>query len=48
MGSSKLDLICSVDIGGTFTDSVLVTSDGTVVEGKALTTYHDKFNSGFF
>ncbi|MGG1596780.1 hydantoinase/oxoprolinase family protein [Paenibacillus naphthalenovorans] len=48
MESSKLDLICSVDIGGTFTDSVLVASDGTVVEGKALTTYHDKFNSGFF
>jgi N-methylhydantoinase A len=48
MVSSKLDLICSVDIGGTFTDSVLVTSDGRVVEGKALTSYHDKFKSGFF
>ncbi|PLR78613.1 hypothetical protein CU633_05145 [Bacillus sp. V3-13] len=48
MVSSKIDLICSVDIGGTFTDSVLVTSDGKVVEGKALTSYNDQFKSGFF
>ncbi|KIL45391.1 hydantoinase/oxoprolinase family protein [Jeotgalibacillus soli] len=48
MRNSMLELICSVDIGGTFTDSVIVTSEGTVAEGKALTSYNDQFKSGFF
>jgi N-methylhydantoinase A len=43
-----LELVCGIDIGGTFTDSVLQDSDGTVVYGKALTSYHDGFESGFF
>ena len=45
---SKLELVCGVDIGGTFTDCVLLSSDGRVVYGKALTSYQDGFVSGFF
>ncbi|QNU25932.1 hydantoinase/oxoprolinase family protein [Geobacillus zalihae] len=45
---SKWELVCGVDIGGTFTDSVLLSSDGRVVYGKALTSYNDGFVSGFF
>src|SRR3954449_8898544 len=41
-------LIAAVDIGGTFTDSVLVHADGRVAYGKALSSPDDDFQSGFF
>jgi len=41
-------LIAAVDIGGTFTDSVLVHTDGRVAYGKALSSPDDDFQSGFF
>jgi N-methylhydantoinase A len=37
-----------VDIGGTFTDCVLVGDDGRVAYGKALSSPADRFRSGFF
>ena len=39
--------IIGVDIGGTFTDAVVVAGDGQMVLGKASTTPHD-FSIGFF
>jgi N-methylhydantoinase A len=33
--------VCGVDIGGTFTDCVLVSDDGKIVTGKAPSTPHD-------
>ena len=41
-------LIAAVDIGGTFTDSVLVHADGRVAYGKALSSPDDDFQTGFF
>jgi N-methylhydantoinase A len=41
-------LIAAVDIGGTFTDSVLIGADGRVAYGKALSSPGDDFQSGFF
>jgi N-methylhydantoinase A len=41
-------LVAAVDIGGTFTDSVLVHADGRVAYGKALSSPDDDFQSGFF
>ena len=41
-------LIAAVDIGGTFTDAVLVHPDGSVAYGKALSSPADDFQSGFF
>ena len=41
-------LVAAVDIGGTFTDSVLVDSDGRVAYGKALSSPGDDFQEGFF
>src|SRR2546423_14946973 len=41
-------LVAAVDIGGTFTDSVLVHADGRVSYGKALSSPGDDFQSGFF
>jgi N-methylhydantoinase A len=40
-------LIAAVDIGGTFTDAVLVDADGKVAYGKALSSPEDDFESGF-
>src|SRR3984893_1014908 len=40
--------VCGVDIGGTFTDCVLVADDGRVAFGKALSSPADSFQSGFF
>jgi N-methylhydantoinase A len=37
-----------VDIGGTFTDSVVISQDGRVGYGKALSSPDDDFQSGFF
>jgi N-methylhydantoinase A len=37
-----------VDIGGTFTDCVLIGADGRVAYGKALSSPADSFRSGFF
>jgi N-methylhydantoinase A len=37
-----------VDIGGTFTDCVLIGEDGRVAYGKALSSPADSFQSGFF
>jgi N-methylhydantoinase A len=48
MAFSKSELVCGVDIGGTFTDCVLMDPDGNTVYGKALTSYADGFESGFF
>ncbi|UGS36925.1 hydantoinase/oxoprolinase family protein [Capillimicrobium parvum] len=39
---------CGVDIGGTFTDCVLIADDGRVAYGKALSSPDDSFRSGFF
>jgi N-methylhydantoinase A len=41
-------LVCGVDIGGTFTDCVLVGDGGRVGYGKALSSPADGFQSGFF
>ena len=40
--------VCGVDIGGTFTDCVLIGDDGRVAYGKALSSPDDSFQSGFF
>jgi N-methylhydantoinase A len=40
--------VCGVDIGGTFTDCVLIAEDGRVAFGKALSSPGDSFQSGFF
>jgi N-methylhydantoinase A len=47
-GSEGRGLIAAVDIGGTFTDAVLVHPDGEVSYGKALSSPDDDFQSGFF
>ncbi|MCW3007176.1 MAG: hydantoinase/oxoprolinase family protein [Solirubrobacterales bacterium] len=41
-------LIAAVDIGGTFTDCVIVDDEGKVAYGKSLSTPADDFQSGFF
>ena len=41
-------LVCGVDIGGTFTDCVLIDEDARVAYGKALSSPADSFQSGFF
>ena len=41
-------LVCGVDIGGTFTDCVLIGDDGRVAYGKSLCSPADDFQSGFF
>ncbi len=43
-----MGFVCGVDIGGTFTDCVLVGEDGRVAYGKALSSPADSFQSGFF
>lgn len=40
--------VCGVDIGGTFTDCVLIGEDGRVAYGKALSSPADWFRAGFF
>jgi N-methylhydantoinase A len=45
--SAAPGLIAAVDIGGTFTDAVLVDADGKVAYGKALSSPDDDFESGF-
>lgn len=40
--------VCGVDIGGTFTDCVLIGDHGRVAYGKALSSPADSFQSGFF
>jgi N-methylhydantoinase A len=47
-GSDGRGLVAAVDIGGTFTDAVLVHPDGEVSYGKALSSPDDDFQSGFF
>jgi N-methylhydantoinase A len=41
-------MVCGVDIGGTFTDCVLIDENGRVAYGKALSSPADSFSSGFF
>jgi N-methylhydantoinase A len=41
-------LVCAVDIGGTFTDCVILGDDGRMGYGKALSSPSDDFESGFF
>ncbi|MCW3065715.1 MAG: hydantoinase/oxoprolinase family protein [Solirubrobacterales bacterium] len=41
-------LVAAIDIGGTFTDCVLVDGDGRVAYGKSLSSPADDFQSGFF
>jgi N-methylhydantoinase A len=41
-------LTAAVDIGGTFTDCIIVADDGRVAYGKALSSPADDFQSGFF
>jgi N-methylhydantoinase A len=40
--------VAAVDIGGTFTDCIVVADDGRVAYGKALSSPADDFQSGFF
>lgn len=42
------NVVAAVDIGGTFTDCVLINGDGRVSYGKALSSPGDDFQSGFF
>lgn len=42
------ELVAAVDIGGTFTDCVLVDGQGKVSYGKSLSSPADDFQSGFF
>ncbi|GAC1392865.1 MAG: hypothetical protein NVSMB38_18020 [Ktedonobacteraceae bacterium] len=46
--SADRQLVCAIDIGGTFTDCVLVDSQGRLGYGKALSSPGDDFQSGFF
>lgn len=41
-------LTAAVDIGGTFTDCVIVDGDGRIAYGKSLSSPTDNFQSGFF
>jgi len=41
-------LIAAVDIGGTFTDCVIVDGEGRIAYGKSLSSPADNFQSGFF
>jgi N-methylhydantoinase A len=41
-------LIAAVDIGGTFTDCVIVDAEGRIAYGKSLSSPADNFQSGFF
>jgi N-methylhydantoinase A len=44
----RASLVAAVDIGGTFTDCIVVADDGRVAYGKALSSPADDFQSGFF
>ena len=46
--TSERSLVAAVDIGGTFTDCVLVDEHGGVSYGKSLSSPADDFQSGFF
>ena len=41
-------LIAAIDIGGTFTDCVIVDAQGSIAYGKSLSSPADDFQSGFF
>jgi N-methylhydantoinase A len=41
-------VIAAIDIGGTFTDCVVIRGDGSIAYGKALSSPADDFQSGFF
>ncbi|WP_187369321.1 hydantoinase/oxoprolinase family protein [Baekduia soli] len=41
-------VVAAIDIGGTFTDCVVISGDGSVAYGKALSSPADDFQSGFF
>jgi N-methylhydantoinase A len=47
-GEAERELVAAVDIGGTFTDCVLVDGQGKVFYGKSLSSPADDFQSGFF
>ena len=44
-GVSNGSLVCSIDIGGTFTDCVLVGEDGRMAYGKALSSPADTMSA---
>src|SRR6185437_8263280 len=46
--SAMAGFVCGVDIGGTFTDCVLIGDGGRVAFGKALSSPADSFQTGFF
>ena len=48
MSEAAGTLTAAVDIGGTFTDCIIVADDGRVAYGKALSSPADDFQSGFF
>ncbi|HEY5333775.1 MAG TPA: hydantoinase/oxoprolinase family protein, partial [Solirubrobacterales bacterium] len=48
MSDAAATLTAAVDIGGTFTDCIIVADDGRVAYGKALSSPADDFQSGFF
>jgi N-methylhydantoinase A len=41
-------VVAAIDIGGTFTDCVVIRGDGSIAYGKALSSPADDFQSGFF
>jgi N-methylhydantoinase A len=47
-GTDGPSAVAALDIGGTFTDSVVISEDGRVGYGKALSSPDDNFQSGFF
>ncbi|WP_227134718.1 hydantoinase/oxoprolinase family protein [Halorubellus salinus] len=42
------NIVCAVDIGGTFTDCVLIDEDGEVATAKSLSTHGEGAAKGFF
>ena len=46
--ASDQSLIAAVDIGGTFTDCVIVDAEGRIAYGKSLSSPTDNFQAGFF
>jgi N-methylhydantoinase A len=46
--SGSGSIVAAVDIGGTFTDALMISQDGRVGYGKALSSPGDDFQSGFF
>lgn len=48
LNSGGAGVVAAIDIGGTFTDCVVIDEAGTLSYGKALSSPSDNFQSGFF